>query len=117
MVCEPESQILLALEYFCQEGDSLWTMEERDWKNIVIGDLRKLSILADSTAYICHTVRRVSKAYPCYWDGYEDIETIRAFLNTIDNLYCIGRNGRHQYSNMDKAVLSAFEAVDEVNAY
>ena len=34
------------------------------------------------------------------------------YLNSIDNLYCIGRNGQHRYNNMDHSMATAMRAVD-----
>ena len=33
------------------------------------------------------------------------------WLDTVGNLYCIGRNGQHRYNNMDHSMMTAFEAV------
>ncbi|MBR5160729.1 MAG: hypothetical protein IKW80_03810, partial [Thermoguttaceae bacterium] len=51
------------------------------------------------------------KAYPAYFDSYEHFDKLRDFLDTIPNLYCIGRNGQHRYNNMDHSMLCAMEAV------
>ena len=53
---------------------------------------------------------KVEKAYPAYFDSYKDINKIIDFINTIDNLYCIGRNGQHRYNNMDHSMMSGFLA-------
>ena len=55
---------------------------------------------------------RVKKAYPAYFDTYAQIGTLREYLDTIPNLYCIGRNGQHRYNNMDHSMATAFEAAD-----
>ena len=54
---------------------------------------------------------KVQKAYPAYFDTYEEIGTLIDYLNTYPNLYCIGRNGQHRYNNMDHSMVTAFEAV------
>ena len=54
---------------------------------------------------------RVKKAYPAYFDAYEDFQKIRKELDKITNLYCIGRNGQHRYNNMDHSMRTAIEAV------
>jgi protoporphyrinogen oxidase len=54
---------------------------------------------------------RVKKAYPAYFDTYDDIGKVIDYLNTFDNLYCVGRNGQHRYNNMDHSMLCAIEAV------
>ena len=57
---------------------------------------------------------RVQKAYPAYFDTYDQIGKVVDYLNTFDNLYCVGRNGQHRYNNMDHSMATAFEAVDDV---
>lgn len=55
-------------------------------------------------------VLRVPKAYPGYFGVYERFPALRGYLDTIGNLYCIGRNGQHRYNNMDHSMLTGFEA-------
>jgi hypothetical protein len=54
---------------------------------------------------------KIRKAYPAYFGSYNEIDGIRAYLDTIGNLYCLGRNGQHKYNNMDHSMLTAIEAV------
>ena len=57
---------------------------------------------------------RVKKAYPAYFDTYSEIDTLIGYLNSIENLYCIGRNGQHRYNNMDHSMVTAFETVNAI---
>ena len=59
---------------------------------------------------------RVKKAYPAYFDTYYDIGEVIDYLNGIENLYCIGRNGQHRYNNMDHSMVTAFEAVEAIES-
>ena len=59
-------------------------------------------------------VERVKKAYPAYFDTYEHMDTLRDWLNTIDNLFCVGRNGQHRYNNIDHSMVTSFEAVKNI---
>ena len=56
-------------------------------------------------------MEKVKKAYPAYFDTYAEIDTLIAWLDTIDNLYCVGRNGQHRYNNLDHSMMTSFEAV------
>ena len=59
------------------------------------------------------TVRiKVKKAYPAYFGTYNEFHKVREYLDGIDNLYCIGRNGMHRYNNMDHSMLTAIETVN-----
>ena len=57
---------------------------------------------------------RIQKAYPAYFDTYKDIDKVIEFINSIENLYCIGRNGQHRYNNMDHSMLTAMECVNSI---
>jgi hypothetical protein len=37
---------------------------------------------------------------------------IRSYLDGIENLFAVGRNGMHRYNNQDHSMLSAKAAVD-----
>jgi hypothetical protein len=54
------------------------------------------------------------KTYPAYFGSYPRFETLRAYLNRFTNLFLIGRNGMHKYSNQDHSMLTAMTAVDNV---
>ena len=55
------------------------------------------------------------KAYPIYDADYaERVRTIRGWLETIENLQQVGRNGLHRYNNSDHSMLTAMRAVDNL---
>ena len=56
-------------------------------------------------------MEKVKKAYPAYFDTYKDIDSVREYLSSFDNLYCVGRNGQHRYNNIDHSMVTSFEAV------
>ena len=60
-----------------------------------------------------HT-EHVEKAYPAYFDSYKDIDKVINYLNSIENLYCVGRNGQHRYNNMDHSMMSGFLAAKSI---
>jgi protoporphyrinogen oxidase len=101
----------LGLEYFCREGDALWTMDDAALGRLAAEELERLG-LADASAARFSAVARAPKAYPAYWGGYERFADIRAFVDGIENLYLIGRNGMHRYNNQDHSMLSAMAAVE-----
>lgn len=112
MVKTPEQHLLLAFEYFCQEDDALWRMGEAEWRAILLRDLRHCGLLRNERTLLDFNINRIEKAYPCYWDGYAQLNIIEAHLASIANLSCIGRNGRHRYSNMDAVTRDAINAVE-----
>ncbi len=111
MVKDPENTVWVGLEYFCSEGDKLWNMSDSEFISFASDELEKIGIINKSD--ILDSVRiKVKKAYPAYFGTYKDFPKVRSFLDSIKNLYCIGRNGMHRYNNMDHSMLTAIEAVN-----
>ena len=78
-----------------------------------IGELEKIGVR--DPQYVLDSVHvRVKKAYPGYWGTYYELDKVIEFLNSIENLYCIGRNGQHRYNNMDHSMLTAMITVDNI---
>ena len=59
---------------------------------------------------------RIQKAYPAYFDTYDEMDKLVNYLSGFENLYCVGRNGQHRYNNMDHSMATSFEAVDNILA-
>lgn len=116
LVPDPEHQVWLGLEYFCSEGDALWQMDDKNFIEMAIDELAKMGIIEKE--HVRDAVRyRIEKAYPAYFDAYEAFPAVRAELDGIANLYCIGRNGQHRYNNMDHSMMTAFEAVRNIREH
>ena len=111
MVEDPENTVWLGLEYFCDEGDELWTKTDSEMIDLAKGEIEKIGIARAGDVLDAH-VERVKKAYPAYFDGYAKMDSIVRFLDGFENLYCIGRNGQHRYNNMDHSMATAFAAVE-----
>ncbi len=107
---DPE-KVWIGLEYFCQEGDELWSRDDEDLMAFAVQELATIGV-ARSQDVLDGTVIRVPKTYPAYFGTYEDFPQVRAHLDAIENLYCIGRNGQHRYNNQDHSMLSAMAAVE-----
>ena len=114
MVKEIDKHIWVGLEYFCNEGDSLWSMSNDDFAQFAIDEMVKLRLISDKSAVIDNHVERVKKAYPAYFDTYEKMDELRKFLDGIPNLFCVGRNGQHRYNNIDHSMCTSFEAVRNI---
>lgn len=113
MVPDPE-KTCLGLEYFCFEGDGLWTMPDADLIELGKKELGLLG-LATPSDVIDGSVVRMPKAYPVYDGGYaEALRVVREFLNSVPNLQLVGRNGMHKYNNQDHSMLTAMLAVKNI---
>jgi protoporphyrinogen oxidase len=113
MVPDP-SKTCLGLEYFCFEGDGLWTMPDRDLIELGKKELETLG-LAKMADVEDGAVVRMPKAYPVYDGGYTDaLKTVREFITGLTNLQLVGRNGMHKYNNQDHSMLTAMLAVKNI---
>jgi len=112
LVADPD-KTWLGLEYFCGEGDAMWSMPPEAFIRFAIGELAKIDII-DPADVLDATHIRVKKAYPAYFGAYKDFDIVRDYLDGIGNLYCVGRNGQHRYNNMDHSMLTAMAAVEAI---
>ncbi|HKQ54054.1 MAG TPA: NAD(P)/FAD-dependent oxidoreductase [Pyrinomonadaceae bacterium] len=113
MVPDP-AKTCLGLEYFCFEGDGLWTMTDEALVALAKKELATLG-LAEPREVEDGVVVRVPKAYPVYDSGYrESLNVVRSFLDGLGNLQLVGRNGMHKYNNQDHSMLTAMLAVENI---
>jgi protoporphyrinogen oxidase len=113
LVADIERTVWLGLEYFCNEGDGLWGLDDGRFVSLAASELADLGI-ADLSDVLDGCVVRVPKAYPAYFGAYDRFGEIRGFLDRFPNLFPIGRNGMHRYNNMDHSMLTAMEAVKAI---
>jgi protoporphyrinogen oxidase len=92
MVADPATT-WIGLEYFCNEGDAIWSRSDAD-----------------------ATVIRMPKAYPAYFGTYNRLSELIEWTKQFENLFLIGRNGMHRYNNQDHSMLAAMMAVDQIVA-
>ena len=113
MVPDP-AQTCLGLEYFCFEGDGLWSSSDEELIDLGRRELEQLGICRSSEVFDGAVVRQ-RKAYPVYDDSYQDhLAVVRQFLASLSNLQLAGRNGMHQYNNQDHSMLTGILAARNV---
>jgi protoporphyrinogen oxidase len=101
----------LGMEYFCSVGDETWSMPDTELIQLAKRELQKLG-LASAAVVEDGIVFRQPKAYPVYDNDYRhNIQIVRSYLEMIDNLQTIGRNGLHRYNNQDHSMITAIKAV------
>jgi protoporphyrinogen oxidase len=105
--------VWVGMEYFCREGDDLWTMPDAALVKLGIEEMQKLKLGADNEC-IDGVAIRMPKAYPGYYGAYAHFDEVRAYLDGIPNLYLVGRNGMHRYNNQDHSMLSARLAAEAI---
>jgi len=109
LVADPE-KVWIGLEYFATEGDEMWRMPDGEFIKFAIAELDKIDVarpedVRDSVVF------HIKKAYPAYFGTYGEFNKIREYVDPIDNLFLMGRNGMHKYNNMDHSMLAAMEVV------
>jgi protoporphyrinogen oxidase len=114
LVADP-SKVWLGAEYFCYEGDQMWTRSEESMAKLAIDELAKIDII-DAKDVRDAVVVRMAKTYPAYFGLYERFQEVRSHMDGIGNLFLIGRNGMHKYNNQDHSMLTAMTAVDNIIA-
>ncbi|MBQ5730193.1 MAG: NAD(P)/FAD-dependent oxidoreductase [Bacteroidaceae bacterium] len=113
MVADYENTMFIGLEYFCSEGDDLWQMSDEQLSAMAVDELVGMDIV-ERSAMLDSVCVRMKKAYPAYFGTYDRLDEVRHFIDSIDNIYCLGRNGQHRYNNMDHSMLTAMVAVDNI---
>lgn len=100
----------LGVEYFCFEGDDIWTMSDEDAVSLATAELARIGLV--NPADVIDGVKvRVPKAYPIYDHSYRDaVSVLRGYLAGFENLKTFGRNGLHRYNNQDHSMWTAILA-------
>ena len=112
LVAEKDN-VWIGLEYFCREGDELWRKSDAEMIAFAIDELQKIDIIHRDDV-LDGTIYRIPKTYPAYFGTYNRFSELRAFVDTIPNLFLVGRNGMHRYNNADHSMLTAMVAVENI---
>ena len=115
MVPDP-TMACYGLEYFCFEGDGLWTSSNADLIALGKKEIEKIG-LTKASAVVDGYVVRQPKAYPVYDQFYKArVDSVRDALANYPGLYLIGRNGMHKYNNQDHSMMTAMLAAKNIIA-
>lgn len=111
-----DSMVCYGLEYFCFEGDGLWTSSNEQLAELGKKELEKIGLGKASEVVDSYVVRQ-PKAYPIYDQFYQEhINVIRKGLQEFPRLILVGRNGMHKYNNQDHSMMTAMLAVRNIIA-
>ncbi len=112
-----DSVACVGLEYFCFEGDGLWTSSDDDLIALATREMEILGLVKGEQV-IGGAVVRQEKAYPVYDDEY--VANVAAMRDELEakypSLHMVGRNGMHRYNNQDHAMMTAMLTVDNIEA-
>lgn len=114
LINDYKNTMWIGMEYFCTEGDAMWNMDKETFIRKAIDELAHIGFI-DEEDVLDATQVKVRKAYPSYYGTYYQLDKVKNYLDSIVNLYCIGRNGQHRYNNMDHSMLTAMKTVDAIS--
>jgi protoporphyrinogen oxidase len=113
MVPDP-TKSSLGLEYFCTEGDELWTSSDAELIELGKRELDRIGLVSPADIED-GCVFRVAKAYPIYDSEYRDyLDEVKNFVGGLENYQTIGRNGLHRYDNQDHAMVTGMLSVRNI---
>ncbi|MBC8044040.1 MAG: FAD-dependent oxidoreductase [Rhizobacter sp.] len=105
---------ILVLEYWCYDGDELWTMDDKKLVALASDELRKTGLIKDAKISDGH-IHRISRCYPVYNRGYKEVlKPVEAYLTGIRGLSVIGRYGAFKYNNQDHSILMGMLAAENI---
>ena len=106
-----QNKVWIGLEYFCNEEDKIWTDDNDQFIKFAVEEADRIGIFDKNDVLDAYT-HKVKKAYPAYFGTYDKFDEVKNYVNEIENLYLVGRNGMHRYNNMDHSTLAAMKTVD-----
>ncbi len=110
-----DGRTCLGLEYFVNEGDEWWDMDDERLVELGTDELQRLGLVDPGVVEAGYVVR-MPKAYPVYDATYAaNVETMRAWLAAnASNVHAVGRNGMHKYNNQDHSMFTAMLTVENI---
>jgi len=104
----------LGMEYFCFEGDNLWTATDYDLAQLAIREAVQIGLIRAGEVQDAFVVR-MPKAYPIYDQAYQKhLKIIKEWVCQFANLQPVGRNGMHHYNNQDHSMMTAMLAARNI---
>jgi protoporphyrinogen oxidase len=82
---------------------------------LAVQEVAKIGMVKSEDVEDAHVVH-VPKTYPAYFGSYARFNVIRDWVDCIENLFLVGRNGMHKYNNQDHSMLTAMTAVENIVA-
>jgi protoporphyrinogen oxidase len=105
---------VLALEYWADDDDAVWSADDATLIGRATGELARLGLLGAAVVMAGHVVR-LPHCYPVYAKGYRaTLAPVIDHLRGIANLWPIGRYGAFKYNNQDHSLLMGLLVADNI---
>lgn len=110
-----DGQSVLALEYWCSDGDELHGMSEADLTKLATAEIRSTGLIG-AAAVLDAKLMRIPKCYPVYRKGYRrDLAVVMEHLQSVlTHITAIGRCGAFKYNNQDHSILMGLLAAENL---
>ena len=109
-----EKESILAMEYWCFDEDELWSVEDDELVEMASAELASTGLTKGAAVLDGH-VFKIPWCYPVYASGYkEKLSPIQEYVDSIENLYAIGRYGSFKYNNQDHSILMGLLATENI---
>jgi protoporphyrinogen oxidase len=109
-----EKASILALEYWCDLGDALWSESNDSIIQMASEEMGQTGLLKGASVSAGY-IHRIPRCYPVYNRGYrKNLGPIEKYLQTIDGLTAIGRDGAFKYNNQDHSILMGILTAENI---
>ena len=100
----PPGKTSLFIEFFCTEGDRIWTMSQDELLAHALPYLERGGFVKKDDIRHAYLIRQ-KNVYPIYDLHYKEyLGVLKQYLDTFTNLMYIGRPGRFRYNNQDHSL-------------
>ncbi len=105
---------ILALEYWCNEEDAVWTTPDDQLINLATSEMGGTGLL-NGAPVLGGKVHRIGRSYPVYARGYkEHLAPVIDYVRQFRGLMPIGRYGSFKYNNQDHSILMGLLAAENL---
>jgi protoporphyrinogen oxidase len=109
-----ELKSILAIEYWCNDEDAMWTSNDDNLVEMAMAEIVKTQLVKPGIIEKGH-VHRIHKSYPVYKKGYKDsLNAIDDYISSLENFSVIGRYGAFKYNNQDHSILMGLLAAENI---
>ncbi|MDO8725116.1 MAG: FAD-dependent oxidoreductase [Candidatus Methanoperedens sp.] len=109
------NKTVLCVEITCAENDEKWNASDEVLFKKAIEGLKDVEIIGPDTEIEEYFVKRLTNAYPVYAINYQqNLEVILDFLDSLGNIYVVGRQGIFNYCGMADAMDMGFTAAEQI---
>jgi protoporphyrinogen oxidase len=113
-VPESNKNTILALEYWCNDDEDVWSWSDERFKQIGKDEIDRSGLIKGARVLDAEVIR-LHRSYPVYHRGYKShLVPIQTWLKTIKGLFPIGRYGAYKYNNQDHSILMGLLAAENI---